>query len=422
MTDLEKFRYYGFILERNHILNHLISIIDAENDQNARLKYLTLSSKKKIDSKIFFEFLEDLVISDLNKEIRTIALRILIRDFLNQSYFLIEWIIQPGNQTSIIFSVITSLSKYEPKYLKSLLLKNLEKNIWIKSQINNVEIYNKELRSYFSQYSLVDFTHDKLVNLYLNYSFIFNLEKTYKLFEHPDTSTLSFNLEEGLIKELRIWGLKLEKISDLDGINRIESLKILDLSGNSLREIDALENLQDLELLKFGDLCYDLGNNISEIKGLDMLRNLKILNISNNEIKKIEGLDNLLQLKRLYIVNNKLTEINGLNTLSELQYLNLERNQISYIQNLNNLKKLELLDLGNNRITILNNLEELPKLKELRIYNNNISEVGFLPDKIIIKIHQDDPQQNCFLDKIDIKLLFLKEFEKPKEYDSRYLQ
>ncbi len=421
MVD-EKNHYYGSVVRRNLIVEQLISIIEHEKDQLSRMIYLRHLKRKKLNSNQYHNFLEDISVSDLNKDARILAIKILINNFFEQSHFLIEWIIRPEHSPSIIFSVIHSLSKGHLPYLRALLVNNLEEYIKTKNQNFNIEIYNKELRVYFSKNPLEKLSITELGNIYINYTFVLNLENRYNFSKNTDKSNLFFKLDNGVINELRIWGILINKISDIDGIERISNLKILDLAGNHLKEIDALENLQHLVLLKFGDLCYGLGNELTQIKGLETLKKLKILNLSNNYVKKIEGLSSLSDLKRLYLVHNKITEIEGLATLENLKYLNLEKNQIRVIKNIDNLKNLELLDLGNNFISELDNLEELSNLKEVRIHKNNISEVGSLPSNVIIKLHENDAQQTCFLDKVDLKIVKVDEFEKPKEYDSRYLQ
>ncbi len=411
------------IEDKNELLEDLILKIEYSDNQQSRIRSLEILDELNLLKTDHVDFLEDIAISDHNKQLRAIASKILINKFRDHATFLIEWSIQYENSPLILYNVIEPLSKMDHTFLRMLLINYLSEKIK-DNRDKIIQNYNKELRKFFSFKSLDILSIDELKLIYLNYKFILSLEKQFKFSKNPNSRKLSFLLKEGIISELRIWGLNLEKVSDIDGIEIMTFLKILDLSGNNLREIDGLNSLKRLELLKFGDLSYNMGNQITEIKGLHSLENLRILNLSNNYIKEIKGLENLTNLKRLYLVNNSIKEIRGLDNLKNLTYLNLEKNFIDRIQGLDQLINLEILVIGHNSVSVLENIDNLSNLKEVRIHKNPLSRLKQTQFKteIELKLYSYEIEQMNWLNSVNGIKLKSVETVKPTEYNSRYLQ
>lgn len=410
-------------MNKSYEIEEIILKINYNKNQQSRIQYLQKLKDLDLFNSTHVNFLEDLAISENNLVIRKIALEILINKFYNKSNLLIEWILQFSESSKIVAKVSRLLFKKDKDHLKKQIIRFFESNL--KEETNlSLTRYNKELLKLFKDKPCNSFPIDKLLNIYLNYNFILNLEKCYRFSKNVNSMSLTYRLKEGVIFELRIWGLNLQKVSDIDGIELLEFLRVLDLSGNNLKEIDGLKSLRSLEILKFGDLNYETGNQIFEIRGLSNLNNLRILNLSNNYIKEINGLDNLETLERLYLVNNSIKELGGLKKLRNLIYLNLERNFISKIQGLDKLSSLKILVLGKNSISIVDNISNLPNLKELRIYDNPISE--FKPPKLEseleVKLYSSEIKQMKWLDSIKGIQIKSAETMKPTEYESRYLQ
>jgi len=102
------------------------------------------------------------------------------------------------------------------------------------------------------------------------------------------------------------------------------------LNGLDIKDIYEIEGLNKLEYLRKLDLS---DNHISEIKGLENLKNLEVLNLSRNDIREIRGLENLRNLKEIRLSHNKLVEIDSkdLMNLEYLEYLFLDHNNIRKI-------------------------------------------------------------------------------------------
>ena len=104
--------------------------------------------------------------------------------------------------------------------------------------------------------------------------------------------------------------------AQLETIQKISSLKILDLSCNQLTEsldISALTNLEEL---------YAENNRISNIESLSQLGNLKIISLINNEIKDMSSIINLTQLKNVYLDNNQIEKIYNIEGIEKLSIKN----------------------------------------------------------------------------------------------------
>lgn len=405
------------------MLDDLVLKVEYNEDQKSRIESLQTLIELDLLNTDHINFLEDLAIGDTNIDIRRLALNFLINQFHEKVGLLIEWILQFERSPRIITTVTGILSQRNQDLLKMHIIKFLDEKVKDNRNLS-LKNYNKELSKWFEYKPLDSLSSKELINIYLNYKFIVNLEKQFKFSKNLNSRMLTYILKEGLIVELRIWGLNLEKVSDIDGIEILNALRLLDLSGNNLREIDGLKTLTSLEILKFGDLNYSTGNQITEIKGLTLLKNLRILNLSNNYIKEIKGLDNLIDLKRLYLVNNSIKEIKGLDTLQNLIYLNLEKNYITQIQGLNKLILLEILVLGKNSIVKVSNIQDLPNIKEVRIHDNPISEIEPVEfkNKIELKLYSSEIERMDWLNSITGIKIKSVETVKPTEYVSRYLQ
>lgn len=405
------------------MLDDLVLKVEYNKDQQSRIEILQTLIELDLLNTDNINFLEDLAIGDTNIDIRRLALSFLVNQFYEKVGLLIEWILQFERSPRIITTVTGILSQRNQDLLKMHVIKFLDEKVKDKRNFS-LKNYNEELSKWFEYKPLDSLSSKELINIYLNYKFIVNLERQFRFSKNLNSRMLMYKIKEGLIVELRIWGLNLEKVNDLDGIEILNALRVLDLSGNNLREIDGLENLTSLEILKFGDLNYSTGNQITEIKGLTLLKNLRILNLSNNYIKEIKGLDNLINLKRLYLVNNSIKEIKGLDTLQNLIYLNLEKNYITQIQSLNKLILLEILVLGKNSIVKVNNIQDLPNLKEIRIHDNPLSKIEPVEFKneIELKMYSSEIEQMDWLNSITGIKIKSVEIVKPTEYLSRYLQ
>lgn len=168
---------------------------------------------------------------------------------------------------------------------------------------------------------------------------------------------------------LDILNLSDNKLTKIEGFEKLKSLKILCLDSNSITKIEGLENLKLLEIL------YLSSNKIIKLEGLSNLKFLKVIYLSANEIKTIEGLGLLQELNKLDLSSNNLTKIIGLENLASLNCLDLSYNKISKIEGLENLRKLNELYLHSNQIKKIEGLNTLIYLYGLDLSANDIKKI-----------------------------------------------
>ena len=99
------------------------------------------------------------------------------------------------------------------------------------------------------------------------------------------------------IKELLLCDNNIETIQ---GLNSCKNLVFLDLGDNKISRIEkgafnGLNNLKELNLF---------GNKIEKIENLEPLTNLEGLILSGNKIQKIENISHLNKLERLFLAGN----------------------------------------------------------------------------------------------------------------------
>ncbi len=365
-------------LDKNQALSLLISLIDDihDYDDNTRImgiKFLKLFNTK--DEKIF-NFLENLLISDLNEYIRGQAARTLIFNFSERAIKPIKWALKHDKADSCLIQIIKSIEKFSNRNLKSVLKKiqyvNFKDTIILPSKFYPaINLNNKSIDKIEKIKHIGSLTNIK--KLYLNYNLITGISGLGKLNELRSLHLQGNMIRkiEGLsdLKNLESLYLNNNEISIIEGINGLTTLKLLMLFDNTISNIQELENLSNLEVLNLRN------NQISEIKGLRKLTNLRRLDLSNNQISEIKGLENLKKLEFLDLSHNNITEVKGLENLLELKFLDLRNNKITKINGLDKLTKLQLLYVGFNQVL---EIEEIERLKHIKVLDLKNAEGSFI--------------------------------------------
>lgn len=103
---------------------------------------------------------------------------------------------------------------------------------------------------------------------------------------------------------------------------------------------------------------YAKDTNISDISGLENLNNLECLDLSGSKISDIGVLENLQKLEAVYLDNTQVTDISALKNLAKnLSVLSLKNDKISDISVLKNFKNLQSIDLDGTEVTASNKQE-----------------------------------------------------------------
>ncbi|KYH34458.1 internalin-A precursor [Clostridium tepidiprofundi DSM 19306] len=151
-----------------------------------------------------------------------------------------------------------------------------------------------------------------------------------------------------------------KKPVDITPLEKITSLKKLDVSNNYLTSIYPLHTLTNLEYL---DISH---NDINDISYIADMAKLKELHAGfNGQIEDIGVLRGLISLEKLDISNNNVSDISSLGNLVRLKYLDISCNNVSNIDSLEWVSPHEDIDTG----------EYLKGLVELRLNGNTIRDV-----------------------------------------------
>jgi Leucine-rich repeat (LRR) protein len=187
------------------------------------------------------------------------------------------------------------------------------------------------------------------------------------------------------------------RISDLTGIEVLESLEELYIYGNnSIRDVSplvGLKSLRDLNLAR---------NEIEDIGPLAELRSLTSLSLYGNPIRDIGPLANLTGLTRLRVEHtagvSDLSALRGLHNLTRLELSGNEIVDLSALAGLNgltrlslqdnvglsdigplaHLRQLEILMLGGTAVTDLRPLAPLSRLSALGLEGTPVRDLGVL--------------------------------------------
>lgn len=111
-------------------------------------------------------------------------------------------------------------------------------------------------------------------------------------------------------KMLRALELNDDKITNINGIQKLQSLEILSLAGNDLAQVDQLQCIASK--LQYLDLSF---NALARIPVLRSLRNLKEFRCRSCSLVSVPNIKNLKKLKTLDLSNNLLTSVPGLREL-----------------------------------------------------------------------------------------------------------
>eukprot|EP01059_Diplonema_ambulator_P021201 TRINITY_DN3523_c3_g1_i1.p1 TRINITY_DN3523_c3_g1~~TRINITY_DN3523_c3_g1_i1.p1 ORF type:complete len:695 (+),score=244.87 TRINITY_DN3523_c3_g1_i1:49-2085(+) len=129
--------------------------------------------------------------------------------------------------------------------------------------------------------------------------------------------------------------LRENEFDTFDPYNKLDNLKVLDLSLNSIQSCDFLwggplskESLREAQLPRLRHL-YLTGNCIDSLEGFTQLDKLETLALSSNSIQSFEGLGDLPNLRVLSLNFNDITNFKHFPFLPSLHALNLIGNPIA---------------------------------------------------------------------------------------------
>ena len=329
-------------LDKQSAIELLIALIDNAENADVRIESLKTLSKIHFDDEKTFRFLEHLLISDLDEDVRNLTCQVLQNHYNEKALNPMIWALEHEGSLNCMITIISMIAKIENNKSKSILISKLRK--LQKKQYSSLlkDLVEKEHIRNISAYELAE--------ILINYYVISSLKKRFGYFK------FSIN-ETGLINELDLSNI--ERYNP--GLNKLE---------NFLEPIFSLRDLRKCDL-RFNHLT-NLPENFNS--------SLEYLDLSYNKLVKLPDLHNFTLIKTLNLKSNRLRVLpNSIGSLSSLEVFNLRNNILNHLpESIKSLNSLKILDLhGNKFSTITMSLSK--SIKELELGWNNFKTI---PDKI----------------------------------------
>ena len=299
-------------------IDFLTNLFEHSCNEEIRIDILSIVKNIKTNSQKLFKFLENILISDSNFEVRKIAIEIIDVRFIDISFDVLKWAMIHEDSIENYCLIVKTISKINSIKVREFFIEelgNLKESIKIKYEwLDTISKYEKLIRDFKKNKKINKFSTHHLGNILINYQIIANLIKKY-----PNVA-YELDRENGLVISLDLSDLAMEP----RGL-----------------PIGWKNNIRDLQ----------------EIKYILFLSQLKTLNLANNQIHDISGLEKLTNLTHLYLENNKIRDkktLKVLNKMNKLQLVDLHGNAV--------VKKLNIKDFNLKIKVILNSyLDDLEK-------------------------------------------------------------
>ncbi|MGY1855820.1 leucine-rich repeat domain-containing protein [Modestobacter sp. SYSU DS0290] len=180
-------------------------------------------------------------------------------------------------------------------------------------------------------------------------------------------------------------------VADLTGIDRLDGLVSLDLTGGQVSDLAPLaevSGLADLRLAenRISDLTplaeldlinVDLRDNpVGDLTGLEGQDHLSTLDLSQDAVTDLSPLRGLPLLSTLTLTNNRVTDLSPLAGLPYLSDLGLSGNAVVDLTPLAEVPTIRFLGLGNNRVTDVTSLAALTGLERLDLTANQVGDLA----------------------------------------------
>jgi Leucine-rich repeat (LRR) protein len=371
-------------LDKHSAIELLSALIDNSENVETRIESLKNLNKIPVDDEKTFKFLEHILISDLNEDVRNLTCKVLQNQYYEKALDPMLWALEHETSLKSLIIIISTIAKIENTKSKSVLINKLI-NLQKKQ-------FNSLLKDMVEKERIKDMSINELAELLINYYVISSLKKKFGYFK--------FRINDvGLISELDLSNI--ERYSS--GINKLENFLESIFSLRDLRKCDLRFNHltkipKDFKSsLEYLDLSY---NKLVKLPNLHNFDLIKTLNLKSNRLREIpESIGSLSSLEVFNLRNNVLIHLpESIKSLSSLKSLDLHGNKFENItislnnsvtelelgwntfENLPNsikpLSSLEKLGIGGNKITELPDwLGNFPLLKELDLYDNKLLKI-----------------------------------------------
>ena len=380
-------------IDKSFAADLLISFIENAEISETRLEGIEFLQKIEHKSQKVFSFLENLLLSDYNTQIRILASKTLVHLFKEKALGPLNWALKHEKSLRGLVAITAIIAGFRTNEVKAMLIDKI-------SHIYNVQ-FKTSLNSFIKSNTHHDFSSEELAKLINNYIVITKIKEVIQDFNYKVVRGLVFELDLSYImndssswkvlknldkflnvlSDLKWFNLKSNKIGAFPpSISNLTSLVHLDLSHNSIKILP--DSINNLNSLKYLNLKYNLLTAIPSSIG--SLKSLEVLDLKHNILSSLpDSISNLNSLRVLNLHGNTFRNIpESIKNLTSLRKLELGLNKLRSIPTwIKDLTALERLVLG--RMKSIDNINDLintlPFLTTLDLYGNNIED---LPDSI----------------------------------------
>ncbi|CAH8333213.1 unnamed protein product [Eruca vesicaria subsp. sativa] len=157
----------------------------------------------------------------------------------------------------------------------------------------------------------------------------------------------------------------------------------LDLRGHRIRSLTS----GGLHLSPNLEFVYLRDNLLSELEGIEILNRVKVLDLSFNDFKGpgFEPLENCKMLQQLYLAGNQITSLASLPQLPNLEFLSVAQNKLKSLA-MASQPRLQVLAASKNKITTLKDFPYLPVLEHLRVEENPLLKISHVEAASILLV------------------------------------
>jgi len=398
------------IVNKNETINLLVSILENFEDSTIRKESLEILNKLDVNDKFVFRVLENILVSDLDENLRSTAAQIIGTRFLKNSLIPFLWALQHESSYKCLIKILKSLKNITKENLASLLLFQM-KNVKIdENHINLRQILAENKNELCSNVNLSEILINHLTINFLNKKF----------------QNIIYEIENGLVVRIDFskvddhiiyWRKRdsFRDLSDIDGIGNLKNIieiKFFPLKWvfnneftfeTSIALLKSLERLNNnpakntliLEINKIDD--HRFKSSIKEIlkkkdqpigglsisKLTDILRNYLSITYLKKKFPSLKYTIYEGEIVGIHIEGESLIKFpEAINYFTLLQTLVLkECNLYTLPQSIGSLINLEVLNLEGNKLKIIpNSIDALLSLKTLNISKNQLQK---LPDSIL---------------------------------------
>ena len=260
-------------LDKSFVIELLLTLIDNAENVETRVESINILNKIQNNDEKTFEFLEHLLISDLNEDIRYLTISVLRNHYLDRALNPMIWALEHEKSLKCLITIILTIGEIKTDEAKSVLLKELKK--YYKNDYSYVR------NGIFKNKYIENIPNNELADTLINYNLIRFLKKAFGYFKFK-------NNKYAKITELDLSNV--ERYSS--GLNKLENF------------LEAIFTLKDL---KKCDLRFNHLNKFPDVFN----NSVEYLDLSYNKLVKHPNLRNFTILKSLNLKSNRLCAPKG---------------------------------------------------------------------------------------------------------------